>query len=208
MTSATPAGPDALARGLPPEQITGLILAGGRGSRMGGLDKGLLDYRGAPLVTHVLHRFAPQVGSVHISANRHLDAYRALAAAYGGDVWPDELPDYPGPLAGMLTGLRRCATPYLAVVPCDVPHLPLNLVERLAQQLVASRGRAALAVAGGRRQPTLCLLHTSLADDLARYLGEGLRKLDGCLARWQASEVVFDDESAFRNFNTPEQLHA
>lgn len=208
MSIMTAAGAGARANRIQPEQITGLILAGGQGSRMGGLDKGLLDYRGEVLVAHVLRRFAPQVGSVRISANRHLDAYQALAAPYRAEVWPDDLPDYPGPLAGMLTGLRQCATPYLAVVPCDVPHLPLDLVERLAHQLAACRSRAALAVVGGRRQPALCLLHADLADDLACYLSDGLRKLDGCLARWQASEVVFDDVSAFRNFNTPEQLHA
>lgn len=198
--------------GIPPTDITGLVLAGGLGSRMGGQDKGLMAYRGEPLVAHVLRRLAPQVGSVIVSANRHLDAYAALAAPYRAQVCPDDLPDavpdYPGPLAGMLTGLRRCSTPYLAVVPCDVPHLPADLVERLALQLTAEGGRAALAVAAGRRQPALCLLSKALAHDLADYLSAGHRKLDGCLAGWQACEVLFDDAQAFRNFNTPEQLNA
>lgn len=188
--------------------ITGLVLAGGQGSRMGGQDKGLMPYRGQPLVAHALQRLAPQVARVLISANRHLDTYEALGAASAATVYPDTLPDYPGPLAGMLAGLRRCATPYLAVVPCDTPHLPLDLVARLAQAAAQAQARAALAVANGRRQPAICLLHVSLADDLADYLNAGHRKLDGCLARWQACEVLFDDADAFRNFNTPEQLNA
>lgn len=179
---------------------------------MGGQDKGLMTYRGEPLVAHVLRRLAPQVGSVIVSANRHLDAYAAIAAPYQAQVCPDDLPEavpnYPGPLAGMLTGLLHCSTPYLAVVPCDVPHLPADLVERLSQQLTTTRCQAALAVAAGRRQPALCLLSKDLAADLADYLSAGHRKLDGCLARWQACEVLFDDAQAFRNFNTPEQLNA
>lgn len=188
--------------------ITGLVLAGGQGSRMGGQDKGLMPYRGQPLVAHVLQRLAPQVARVLVSANRHLDTYEALGATCAATVCPDTLPDYPGPLAGMLAGLQRCTTPYLAVVPCDAPHLPLDLVARLAQAAARAQTPAALAVANGRRQPAMCLLHTSLADDLTDYLNAGNRKLDGCLARWQACEVLFDDADAFRNFNTPEQLNA
>lgn len=197
---------------IPRSDITGLVLAGGMGSRMGGQDKGLMPYLGEPLVLHVLRRLAPQVGRLIISANRHLDAYASTAHPFEAQVCSDELPsgvpDYPGPLAGMLTGLLRCTTPYLAVVPCDVPHLPLDLVARLAHQLVIEPSPAALAVAAGRRQPALCLLSKSLAPDLADYLSAGHRKLDGCLARWQACEVLFDDPQAFRNFNTPEQLNA
>jgi molybdopterin-guanine dinucleotide biosynthesis protein A len=197
---------------IPRTDITGLVLAGGMGSRMGGQDKGLMPYLGEPLVLHVLRRLAPQVGSFIVSANRHHDEYASLAQPFQAQVCADELPEsvpaYPGPLAGMLTGLLHCTTPYLAVVPCDVPHLPLDLVDRLAHQLLIEHSRAALAVAAGRRQPALCLLSKSLAADLADYLSAGHRKLDGCLARWQACEVLFDDPLAFRNFNTPEQLNA
>ena len=101
--------------------ITGLILAGGRGSRMGGVDKGLQDHLGVPLALHALRRLAPQVGTVMINANRNLDVY----ASMGVPVWPDEIPDYAGPLAGMLAGLAHCETPYLATVPCDTPNFPL-----------------------------------------------------------------------------------
>ena len=113
--------------------ITGLILAGGRGSRMGGADKGLQNWRGMPLATHALLRLAPQVGEVMVNANRNLGAYESM----GVPVWPDTLADYAGPLAGFLTGLERCETPYLVSVPCDSPLFPLDLVERLAAALEA-----------------------------------------------------------------------
>ena len=100
-----------------PSHITGLILAGGRGSRMGGVDKGLQTHLGMPLAMHAMLRLAPQVGEVMINANRNLSAYESMGAA----VWPDALSDYPGPLAGFLAGLEHCATPFLATVPCDSP---------------------------------------------------------------------------------------
>lgn len=179
---------------------------------MGGQDKGLLSYQGEAMVGHVLRCIAPQVGPMLISANRHLDTYESLAARYGASVVTDELPEsvdaYPGPLCGMLTGLLRCTTPYLAVAPCDTPHLPADWVGRLAQQLVATGRPAAIATTSGRRHPTLCLLGKDLTDDLASYLRSGQRKVDGCLARWQACEVLFEDDHAFRNINTPEQLQA
>ena len=108
-------------------QITGMVLAGGRGSRMGGVDKGLQGFRGMPLAMHALFRLQPQVGETMINANRNLSAYESM----GVPVWPDALPDYPGPLAGFLAGLERCETPYLVVVPCDTPLFPEDLVERL-----------------------------------------------------------------------------
>src|SRR5690349_8508914 len=113
------------------DAITGLVLAGGRGARMGGLDKGLQSHRGTPLALHALLRLAPQVGEVMVNANRNLGAYEAMGAA----VWPDSIPDYAGPLAGFLTGLEHCETPYLVTVPCDSPCFPTDLVERLAAAL-------------------------------------------------------------------------
>ena len=125
---AIPRGGDTA--GIDRDQITGVILAGGRGSRMGGADKGLQPYRGVPLAMHALLRLAPQVGEVMINANRNLAAYESMGAA----VWPDALADYPGPLAGFLAGLEHCTTPYLVTVPCDSPHFPEDLVARLAQR--------------------------------------------------------------------------
>jgi len=189
------------------DSITGLILAGGRGQRMGGLDKGLQPWRGRPLVDHAIARLAPQVGALMISANRNAAAYAARAA----QVLADASGDFPGPLAGVLAGLRAARTPWVAVVPCDAPQLPLDLVERLAQGL--GEGRAAvvqrdLGAAGVRLEPVCCLLSTALADDLAAYLAEGGRKVEGWLAR-HATPVRFDrpgDAAAFVNINTPGDL--
>ncbi|HEV8312245.1 MAG TPA: molybdenum cofactor guanylyltransferase MobA, partial [Burkholderiaceae bacterium] len=123
------------------QDITGLILAGGRGSRMGGVDKGLQNHHGIPLAMHALLRLQPQVGAMLINANRNLGAYESM----GVPVWPDALPDYPGPLAGMLAGLERCTTPYLVTVPCDTPNFPDDLVERLANALEGDEDIAMVA---------------------------------------------------------------
>jgi molybdopterin-guanine dinucleotide biosynthesis protein A len=146
------------------EQITGVVLAGGRGSRMGGVDKGLQNHHGMPLALHALLRLEPQVGAVMINANRNLGAYEAM----GVPVWPDALPDYPGPLAGMLAGLERCETPYLVTVPCDTPNFPLDLVERLARGLAGAGAEIAMAATreGGVQatQPVFCLLQAALME--------------------------------------------
>src|SRR6476661_9914986 len=123
--------------------VTGLILAGGRGSRMGGVDKGLQNFRGMPLALQTLMRLQPQVSDVLVNANRNLAAYEAL----GVPVWPDALPDFAGPLAGFLTGLERCETPWLATVPCDTPLFPPDLVARLAEQAAAGGADIAMASA-------------------------------------------------------------
>jgi molybdopterin-guanine dinucleotide biosynthesis protein A len=184
--------------------ITGLVLAGGRGSRMGGVDKGLQPLNGMPLVQHALQRLAPQVGPLMVNANRHLDLY----AGFGAPVWPDEPADYAGPLAGFLAGLAHCETPWLATVPCDTPRFPLDLVARLA----AGLGGAALAVAttreGGtlQRQPVFCLMSRALKQDLEAFIAEGGRKIEHWLARHGCVDVPFDDASAFFNANTADEL--
>src|SRR5205814_3308446 len=122
-------------------EITGLILAGGRGSRMGGVDKGLQAHLGMPLAMHALLRLSPQVGEVMINANRNLAAYESM----GVPVWPDPLPEYPGPLAGWLAGLEHCSTPYMVTVPCDTPDFPLDLVERLSRDLFEADADIAMA---------------------------------------------------------------
>ena len=184
------------------EAITGLILAGGRGQRLGGVDKGLQPWRGRPLVDHALARLGPQVRTVMISANRNPDAY----ASRGARVLADASNDFPGPLAGILAGLRAAATPWLAVVPCDSPSLPLDLVERLASGVGDRRG--AVVQRNERFEPVCCLLSTSLADDLERYLADGGRKVEGWVGR-HAAPVPFDsagDAAAFANINTPDDL--
>ena len=189
--------------------ITGLILAGGRGQRLGGVDKGLQPWRDVALVDHALARLAPQVREVMISANRNQAAYAARVTR----VLADDTGDYPGPLAGILAGLRAAATPWLTVVPCDCPLLPLDLVERLSHGIGNATGAVAQrdhGVQGLRLEPVCCLLSTALADDLARYLADGGRKVEGWVAR-HASPVSFDrpgDAAAFANVNTPADLQA
>jgi molybdopterin-guanine dinucleotide biosynthesis protein A len=188
------------------ELITGLVLAGGRGSRMGGVDKGLQIHRGTPLAQHALRRLQPQVGAMMINANRNLGTYQAM----GVPVWPDTLADYPGPLAGLLTGLEHCRTPYLVSVPCDTPDFPIDLVARLAQALVTQDADIAMAatVEDGqpRAQPVFCLLKSELLDSLAAYLQSGERKIDRWAAMHRCVPVLFDDAAAFFNANTLAEL--
>lgn len=200
-----PAGPALL----PVEAITGLVLAGGRGSRMGGVDKGLQDHRGQPLALHALRRLAPQVGRLMVNANRHLEAY----AAMGVPVWPDALPDYPGPLAGFLAGLAHLDTPWMVTVPCDTPHFPADLVARLARAAVAQDAEIVLAStreADGslQPQPVFCLLHATLRERLAQATAAGERKIDRWAKRQRWAEVVFDDADAFFNANTLAELQS
>lgn len=192
--------------------ITGIILAGGRGSRMGGVDKGLQNFRGMPLALQTLLRLAPQVGPLMINANRNLSAYES----FGAEVWPDVIADYAGPLAGFLTGLERCETPYLATVPCDTPLFPTDLVARLAEAL--ERAHAEIAMAAGREedgqlrtQPVFCLLRTDLLESLVRFTQAGGRKIDAWTGQHRQVVVPFDqlgdDPLAFRNANTLAELH-
>lgn len=209
-----------------PQDITGLILAGGRGSRMGGVDKGLQGFRGLPLAQHTLLRLRPQVGPVMINANRNLAAY----ASFGVPVWPDGLADYAGPLAGFLAGLERCQTPWLLTVPCDTPLFPPDLAARLARAAESEGADIAFAAAPDaeaapeiddadergamrlRPQPVFCLLRVALRESLERYTQDGGRKI----ARWTEQHpraiVPFDqpgdDPRAFCNANTLAELRA
>ena len=186
--------------------ITGLVLAGGRGSRMGGVDKGLQLHLGVPLAQHALLRLAPQVGALMINANRNLATYEAM----GAPVWPDALPDYPGPLAGFRAGLEHCATPYLATVPCDSPRFPLDLVARLAARLESDDAEIAIAATeeGGalRLQPVFCLMRASVLASLIRFTESGRRKIDAWTAELRSAAVAFEDAAAFVNANTPAEL--
>jgi molybdopterin-guanine dinucleotide biosynthesis protein A len=192
---------------IPPEQITGLVLAGGRGSRMGGVDKGLQAYQGMPLALNALLRLGPQVGAVLVNANRNLGAYEA----FGAPVCPDPLPDHPGPLAGFLAGLERCETPYLATVPCDSPLFPDDLVVRLAAALEAAGAEMAMActLVNGEPQvqPVFCLMKATLLESLVRFTHGGGRKIDRWTAQHACVDVAFDDARAFFNANTLAELH-
>lgn len=188
------------------QHITGLILAGGRGSRMGNLDKGLQTLDGTPLIGHVIQRLSPQVGQLLINANRHLETYQQ----FGWPVVSDELTGYEGPLAGLQAGLRHCTTPYLVTAPCDGPFLPTDLVAQLADALERDQADVAVAVTGEgetrQPQPVYCLLKTALLPQLENYLRSGQRRIDGWYAPLKIVEVPFDNEAAFRNINTPDEL--
>lgn len=186
--------------------ITGVLLAGGRGTRMGGADKGWVLHGGEPLVHAVLRRFAPQVGTVLISANRSVERYRALADVVTDADGPCPLEPYPGPLAGLLAAMQRAATDYVALAPCDAPDLPTDLVARLASAI--GDAAAACPVADGRPQPVFALVRRSAASALAAYLRDGGRAVQRWFATLPAIEVAFDDAHAFRNVNTPQDAAA
>jgi molybdopterin-guanine dinucleotide biosynthesis protein A len=199
------------------QHITGLVLAGGRGARMGGVDKGLQNFHGTPLALHTLLRLQMQagglVGEQMINANRNLAAYEA----FGVPVWPDTLDDYAGPLAGFMTGLERCESPYLLTVPCDTPLFPLDLAERLAQAFEEPDTEVAMAAAREedgqlRAQPVFCLLKVDLLESLVAFTQAGGRKIDRWTAEHRTVLVPFDqpgdDPRAFYNANTLAELHA
>lgn len=184
-------------------QITGLVLAGGRGARMGGVDKGWVLHDGEPLVATVLRRMIPQVGAVLISANRNVDAYRALATVVTDADTDLSLEPFPGPLAGLLAGLQRATNEWIALAPCDAPALPADLVARLANAI--GDAGAAYPVAADRRQPVFALVRCSARPSLRNFLQAGERAMHRWFESLGAVEVPFDDASAFLNINEPAQ---
>jgi len=182
--------------------ISGVILAGGLGRRMGGVDKGLQLLAGRPLAAHVAERFAPQVAELFISANRNPAAYAAL----GPRVLPDLVPDYAGPLAGLHAALSAAQHPLLATAPCDLFSLPADLVARLAAALAEHGADIAVAQAEGRLHPVFCLCRRTLLADLAEYLAGGGRKVQEWQRRHALAVVDFADAAAFANINSPAQL--
>ena len=194
--------------------ITGLILAGGRGSRMGGIDKGLQNFRGMPLALQTLMRLQLQslpLQEILINANRNLAAYESL----GVPVWPDSIDGYAGPLAGFLTGLERCETPLLLTVPCDTPLFPLDLLERLYKAMEEQDADMAMAAApetdgAVRPQPVFCLLKTELLESLVKFTQSGGRKIDAWTGQHRCAIVPFDQSGdsahAFANANTLAEL--
>lgn len=189
--------------------ITGLILAGGQGSRMGGQDKGLIVWQGQPLVQHVLDRLRPQVGPIIINANRHADTYNEFGCPVVADAPNPQGEQYAGPLAGLLAGLRACTTDWLLTVPCDSPGFPTDLVERFIE---ANRtngcGDLFVARTPVQTHPVFMLAHRELTRTLALFLNSGERKLGAWQQQNGASYVEFADEAAFANLNTPAELAA
>jgi molybdenum cofactor guanylyltransferase len=181
--------------------ITGLVLAGGQGRRMGGVDKGLQLLRGKPMAQWALERLAPQVSEVLINCNQNPEAY----ARFGYRLVPDEIGGFAGPLAGLHAGLKAASHPLVVTVPCDSPFLPLDLVKRLG---VAIEGRdLAVAKTGDQPHPVFSLVRKDVLPNLEQFLRSGGRKIDAWYASLRTVEVSFDDEAdAFRNINTLEEL--
>lgn len=201
--------------------VTALVLAGGRGSRMGGVDKGLQNFNGTPLALHTLLRLNLQsggpLGGTMVNANRNLAAYES----FGAPVWPDVVGDFAGPLAGFLTGLERCETPLLLTVPCDTPHFPFDLAMRLLAAMNQHGADVAMAAAPEpgpgaatptRTQPVFCLMKIELLEDLAAFVAGGGRKIDAWTATLNQTIVPFDlpgdDPQAFFNANTLAELQS
>lgn len=183
--------------------ISAIILAGGRATRMGGIDKGLVPFNQKPLIAHVIARLAPQADEIFINANRETDAYKA----FGYPVLPDELAGFAGPLAGMQLGLKHAQNDYLLTVPCDTPLLPLDLAKQLETALIQHNADIAVATSDGNTHPVFCLCKRSVLASLNDFLQQGGRKVSD----WQKSlkyvNVDFSDsDEAFTNLNTPEDI--
>ncbi|MBL8482585.1 MAG: molybdenum cofactor guanylyltransferase [Rhodocyclaceae bacterium] len=183
--------------------ITGLVLAGGLGRRMGSVDKGLADFRGRPMAAWVLERLRPQVSAILINANQNAERY----AAWGYPVLADAIGGFAGPLAGLHAGLARAATSYVLTAPCDSPFLPPDLAARLADALTRAGARLAYARAGGQAHPVFALVSRALLPELETYLAGGGRKIDTWFDAVAAVSCDFDDEAeCFANINTPQEL--
>jgi molybdopterin-guanine dinucleotide biosynthesis protein A len=185
------------------EKITGLVLAGGQGSRFGGQDKGLIELNGRPLIEHVLSRLAPQVGRVLINANRNIESY----AAYGYEVIGDSHTGYQGPLAGIASGLHAATSEYLLCVPCDSPFLLTTLAERLYESCTKQGARIAIPDDGQRTHPVFALIECALRDSLEEFLAGGERKIVRWMSGHQMITVDFSDAvGSFSNINTEDDL--
>ncbi|MGE5669755.1 MAG: molybdenum cofactor guanylyltransferase MobA [Betaproteobacteria bacterium] len=183
--------------------VTGIVLAGGQGRRMGGVDKGLVELGGKALAGHVIARLAPQVGTLIVNANQNAGRY----AAFGYPVVPDAVGGFAGPLAGLHAGMTEARSPYVVTAPCDSPFLPSDLVARLAEALVEADARIAVARTFGQPHPVFALVRRDTLPHLTAFLAAGGRKIDQWYASLRFVEVPFDDEAdAFRNINTREEL--
>lgn len=185
--------------------VSGVILAGGLARRMGGEDKGLVNFQGQPLIKHVIKRLLPQVDQLLINANRNIDRYQQ----FGYRVITDTLADFQGPLAGMLSGMQNANSDYILTAPCDGPLLSQKLRQRMLESLLSSGKTIAVATDGQRLQPVYCLIPCHLQADLEAFLKSGERKIDLFFAQYPLAEVDFSDEpSCFVNLNHPEDLAA
>ena len=186
------------------KKITGVLLAGGQGRRMGGIDKGLVELRGQPLAAWVIQRLAPQVNELLINANQNASRY----ADFGHPVFPDEIGGVAGPLAGLHAALSHANHPLIATAPCDSPFLPEDLVARLRDGLESNASDLAVAKTFDQAHPVFCLCRREVLPHLTNFLQAGGRKIDRWYETLNVAEVNFDDEeSAFRNINTRDELN-
>jgi len=194
--------------GIDKQDITAVILAGGQGRRMGGQDKGLLEWSGRPLIETILDSIKPQAGAILINANRNKESYKR----YGYPVINDDMEGYQGPLAGFAAGMKVAKTDFIATIPCDSPLVPDDMLERLSTALIKDQAELSVAHDGDRLQPVYALLPIKLLDSLLQFMDEGNRKIDLWYARHKMAAADFSDNPGiFRNVNTPEQhseLHA
>lgn len=195
--------------------ITGVVLAGGRGTRMGGVDKGLQLYNDIPLAKHAVQQLRPQVGKLLINANRNLEIYQTWGSEVAAEVVVDGLADFAGPLAGFLVGLQQCTTPFLMTVPCDTPRFPSDLVARLSEALVQQDAEIAMVSSPDedgvlRHQPVFCLMKQTLLESLKVFTDDDGRKIGAWAAQQKLVRVNFneahDDSKAFYNANTLHDL--
>lgn len=200
--SGRAAGP----HGLPREAITGVVLAGGLGRRMSadgdGVDKGLQPLHGRPMAAHAIERLAPQVGALLVNANRNAELWRA----FGVPVVADRIEGFAGPLAGLHAALSYATTPWVVTVPCDSPFLPSDLVARLSRAALDGGAQIAVARTGDQPHPVFALVERALLGDLEAFLASGRRRIDVWYAPLRVVEVPFEDEAAFRNINTADEL--
>jgi molybdopterin-guanine dinucleotide biosynthesis protein A len=185
--------------------ITGVVLAGGLGRRMGGVDKGLRPLHGRPMVAAVIERFAPQVNELLINANQNIEIY----SQFGYRVVPDVIGGYAGPLAGLHAALTAATHPLVATAPCDSPFLPTDVVARLHEAMLANQAQLAVAKTGEQAHPVFCLCQRDILPHLEQFLASGGRKIDLWYATLRVVEVGFDDVAdAFSNINSPQELAA
>lgn len=184
------------------QKISAVILAGGRGQRMGGEDKGLVQLDGRPLVAWMIDRIGPQVDELLISANRHLDQY----GRFGYPVLADTADDFRGPLAGLSRGMATAAHSLVLSAPCDTPFLPPSLVKRLVSALISSNSDLALPVTGGQTHRAVCLYRKKLLPSLDDFLAKGGRRVGEWQSLQQGIEVPFEDADEFVNLNTAGEL--
>ena len=183
------------------QDINAVILAGGQGSRLGGLDKGLLELKNRPLIQHVIDRIQPQVANIMISANRNISTY----SNFGFEVYEDDIPDFAGPLAGILKALQHCQNEWLLVVPSDSPFIPNDLVQRLSENI--QDNKIAIPHDGKYLHPTFALVHKSLTSSLKEFLQQGERKARVWMQQQEHTIVDFSDQvDAFMNINTENEL--